>query len=118
MAVGDTHAITVNARGTSAQNFNVQARVGAANDPVTSNNTRQLAVSIRSGIDAAVAISSSAADVALGAPVEVYVDVSSLRALPVNGATLSVNFNQPVTAANMPGATCSASTYAVTCTHR
>jgi hypothetical protein len=116
MAVGDTHAISVNARGTSAQNFNAQARVGAANDPVTSNNTRQLAVSIRSGVDAGVAISSNADDVALGAPVEVYVDVSSLRALPVNGATLSVNFNQPVTAANMPGATCSASTYAVTCT--
>lgn len=115
MAVGSSHSITVTARGTSAQNFNVQARVSAANDPVASNNSRQLPVSIRSGVDAAVTMSTSDDDLALGEPVQVFVDVSSLRALPVNGATLSVNFNQPVTAATMPGATCSASAFAVTC---
>ncbi len=58
----------------------------------------------------------SAAEVALGAPIEIYVDVSSLRALPLTNAVLSVNFNEPVTAANMPGATCNASAFAVTCT--
>ena len=73
-------------------------------------------VSIRSGIDAAVAVAVNTAEVALGAPIEIYVDVSSLRALPLTNAVLSVNFNEPVTAANMPGATCNASAFAVTCT--
>jgi hypothetical protein len=110
------HTITVNGRGSSAQNFAVQARVSAGNDLVTSNNGRQLSVSIRSGIDAAVALSTSTDDAALGAPVEVYVDVSSLRALPLINALLSVNFNQPVTGASMPGAVCTASAFSATCT--
>ena len=55
-----THSITINARGSAAQSFTVQARVAASNDRVTSNNNRTLAVAIRSGIDAAVALSASA----------------------------------------------------------
>ena len=108
-------SITVNARGASAQNFTVQARVAAGNDRVTSNNSRALPVSIRSGIDAAVVLGASHTDAALGTPVEIYADVSSLRALPLVNATLSVNFNQPVTSASMVGASCSTNTFSVTC---
>jgi hypothetical protein len=116
MPVAAQHTITVNARGTTAQNFNAQARVESANDRVTSNNSRQLPVSIRSGIDAAVTLSASAGEADLGAPVEVYADVTSLRAMALTNATLAVNFNQPVSAASMPGANCTASAFAVTCT--
>jgi hypothetical protein len=116
MAVASQHSITVNARGMTAQNFTVQARVAAGNDKVTSNNSRQLSVSIRSGVDARLALSTSTAEADLGAPVEVYADVTSLRALPLTNATLAVNFNQPVASASMPGASCSASAYSVTCT--
>jgi hypothetical protein len=115
MASADRHSITVNARGSSAQNFTAQARVTSSNDPVTSNNNRQLSVSIRSGVDAAVALSASAPDLALGAPIEIYADVSSLRALPLRNATLSVNFNQPVSQASMPGGVCTANTFSVSC---
>ena len=115
MASGDQHSITINARGSTAQFFTAQARVSGSNDRVTSNNNRTLAVSIRSGIDAAVALSSSAAEVALGAPLDIYADVSSLRALPLRNATLSVNVNQSVTGASMPGAVCTASAYSVSC---
>lgn len=116
MAPATQHTITVTARGSTAQNFSVQARVAASNDRVTSNNSRALAVSIRSGIDAALTLSASTAEADLGAPVEIYADVTSQRALPLTNATLAVNFNQPVTSASMPGATCNASAFSVTCT--
>jgi hypothetical protein len=116
MPAATQHTITVNARGTTAQSFNAQARVVAGNDKVTSNNSRQLPVSIRSGIDASLTISASAAEVDLGAPVEIYTDVTSLRAMALTNATLAVNFNQPVASASMPGASCNASSTSVTCT--
>jgi hypothetical protein len=59
MTPASQHTLTLDARGTTAQNFSVQARVASSNDKVTSNNTRQLPVSIRSGIDAAVMLSAS-----------------------------------------------------------
>src|SRR5262249_21363249 len=59
MAVAAQHTITLTAHGTTAQNFSVQANVTSSNDKVTSNNTRALPVSIRSGVDAAVALSAS-----------------------------------------------------------
>jgi len=115
MPIASQHTITLNAHGTTAQNFTVQASVASSNDKVTSNNTRGLPVSIRSGIDAAVTLSASTTDTDVGAQVEIYADVSSLRAMALTNATLSVNVNQPVISASMPGATCNASTFAVTC---
>jgi len=115
LAPATQQTVIVNARGTTAQNFSVQARVSAGNDRVTSNNSRTLPVSIRSGIDAAVALSLSSGDVTQGATVSTYVDVSSLRSMPLTGATLSVNLNQPVSSATMPGTTCTTNAFAVTC---
>ena len=108
--------VTVIARSTSAAVFSVQARASAANDRLTSNNNRQLQVSIRSGVDAAITLSTSAAEVALGAPIEAYVDVSSRRSLPLRNAVLSLNLNQAVTSAIMPGATCTTNATSVSCT--
>jgi Reprolysin (M12B) family zinc metalloprotease/Domain of unknown function DUF11 len=116
MAVNDSADVSVVARSTSPASFVVQARASATNDRLTSNNNRQLPVAIRSGVDAAVALSTSAAEVALGASIETYVDVSSLRALPLRNAVLSLNLNQAVTSANMPGATCTANASTVSCT--
>ncbi|MEO8019397.1 MAG: M12 family metallo-peptidase, partial [Pseudomonadota bacterium] len=108
--------VSVNARSSSAAKFVVQARVTAANDRVTSNNNRQLSVSIRSGVDIAVALSTSALKIAIGAPFEVYADVSSLRAMPVRNGVLSLSLNQAVTSASMPGAVCTTNASSVTCT--
>jgi len=116
MTANTSANVSVIARSTSPANFVVQARASAATDRLTSNNNRQLPVSIRSGVDAAVALSTSAAEVALGAPIEAYVDVSSLRALPLRNAVLSLNLNQAVTAASMSGATCTANASTVSCT--
>lgn len=116
LAPGSQPTLSVTAHGTNAQSFTAQARVSAGNDRVTSNNSKPLQVSIRSGIDAAVALSSSGDDSALGAPLQIYADVSSQRALPLTNATLAFNFNQPVISASMPGASCSTTAYAVTCT--
>lgn len=115
MTIATQHTITLNAHGTTAQNFSVQASVTSSNDKVTSNNTRQLPVSIRSGIDAAVTLSASTAEADVGVPFEIYADVSSLRAMALSNATLSVNVNQIVTSASMPGATCNTSAFSVTC---
>ncbi len=115
MAINTSANVSVVARSTSPANFVVQARASAANDRLNSNNNRQLPVAIRSGVDAAVELSTSAAEVAVGASIEAYVDVSSLRALPLRNAVLSLNLNQAVTSATMPGATCTANASTVSC---
>jgi hypothetical protein len=115
--VGEASAqVSVVARSSAAANFVVQARVSAVNDRITSNNNRQLPVSIRSGVDAAVVLSTSSGEVALGSPIEAYADVSSLRAMPLRNAVLSLNLNQAVTQASMPGATCTTNASSVSCT--
>jgi hypothetical protein len=116
MAAGESAQVSVTARSSSAANFSVQARVTATNDRLTSNNNRQLAVAIRSGIDAAVVLSTSAGEVAIGSDIDVFADVSSLRAMPVRNATLSLNLNQTVTSVTMVGATCATNASSVTCT--
>jgi len=108
--------VSVAARSSSAATFVAQARVSASNDRLNANNSRNLPVSIRSGVDAAVAISTSAAEVALGAPIEAYVDVSSVRSQPLRNAVLSLNLNQPITSAILPGATCTTNASSVSCT--
>lgn len=115
IAAGEERQVSVIARSALAANFKVQARVGADNDRLSSNNSKQLNVSVRSGVDAAVSMSASAAEVALGAPLEIRVDVKSQRALAVRNAVLSVNLNQPIVAAAMPGATCTVNASAVSC---
>jgi hypothetical protein len=116
MAVDATANVTVIARSNSASTFVATARVSASNDRVNSNNSRSMPVAIRTGIDASVALSTSAAEVALGAPIEAYVDVSSLRTQPLRNAVVSLNLNQAVTSASMPGATCTTNSTSVSCT--
>ena len=116
MPVDASAQVSVIARSSSAANFSVQARVTATNDRLTSNNSRQIAVAIRSGVDVSVALSTSAAEVALGSPIEVYADVSSRRALAVRNAVLSLNLNQPVTSVNMPGGVCTTNASSASCT--
>ncbi len=116
MAVNDSAQVSVVARSTAAANFNAQARVSADNDRLSSNNNRALAVSLRSGVDAAIAVSSNVDEIAVGAPFDVYVDVSSLRALPVDRATVALNLNQPVTSASLSGGSCVVNASSVSCT--
>ncbi|MBC7978101.1 MAG: hypothetical protein H7138_24220, partial [Myxococcales bacterium] len=112
---GESHSISVTARGGSAANFTAQALVSATNDRITSNNSRSISVSLRSGVDAAVLLSASTLDLGLGASFQLYADVSSLRSMPLRNATLSFNLSQPIAAASMPGATCSVTAFAVSC---
>jgi len=112
---GETRAVSIRAHGLLAASFSAHARVRAANDPLVSNDTRDVAIAIRSGVDAAIAISASASTVPLGAPLEVYADMRSQRALPVRNAVLSLNLNQPVTSASMPGASCKTNQFSVIC---
>ncbi len=118
MPVDATAQVSVVARSSGAANFSVQARVTADNDRVTSNNNRQIAVTIRSGIDASLVLSTSAREVALGAPIEIYADVNSQRSLSVRNAVLSVNLNQSVTSASMPGGVCTTNASSVSCVDR
>jgi len=115
MAEEASAQVNVIARSTAAATFVVQARVTAANDRISSNNNRQLPVTLRSGVDAAVVLSTSAGEVALGTPFEAYADVSSLRAMPLRNAVLTLNLNQAVTHASMPGATCNMNASSVSC---
>jgi len=115
MPVDTTAEVSVVARSSGAASFSVQARVTADNDRVTSNNNRQLAVSIRSGIDASLVLSTSASEVALGSSIEIYADVRSQRSMAVRNAVLSVNLNQAVTSAAMTGAVCTTNASSVSC---
>ncbi len=115
LPVDATAQVSVLARSSSAANFSAQARVTASNDRVTSNNNRAIGVVIRSGIDASVTLSANASEVTLGAPIEVYADVRSERSMAVRNAVLSLNLNQAVTSASMPGGTCTANASSVSC---
>jgi hypothetical protein len=115
LIAGTTATVGITARGGSAANFAVAARVTAANDQVNSNDTASTTVAVRSGIDASLSMSASATQAPVGAQLDVYADVASRRALAVRGAVLSVTFNQPVLSASMGGATCTANAYSVSC---
>jgi hypothetical protein len=112
---GEQRAVGVTARATLPGTVTTRARVTATNDLMTSNNARDVGVSIRSGIDAAVTVTTDTAEVAVGAPLTLYTVVRSQRALPVRNAVLSLNLNQAVSAASMPGATCTTNTFSVLC---
>jgi hypothetical protein len=107
--------VSVTGHGRVAGSINAQGRVAASNDRITSNNNRSVVVNLRSGIDAKLAASTSAAEFAVGAPIEVYVDVSSLRAMSVSNSTLSVSLNQPVTGASVTGGNCTLNATSVSC---
>ncbi len=112
----DDVRVSVVGHGTTATGITAQARVSAANDRITSNNSRSLQVSLRSGIDARLAVSASASELVVGTPFEVYVDLGSLRAMSVANATVSLNLNQPVTGASISGGLCTMNTSSVSCT--
>jgi hypothetical protein len=114
--MGEERSVGVTAHATIPGNVTAKARVSASNDLMTSNNARDQGVSIRSGVDAAVSMSTDAAEVPVGAPLTIYTEVLSKRALPVRNATLSLNLNQAVSAASMPGASCTTNTFSVVCT--
>jgi hypothetical protein len=114
--MGEERSIGVTAHATIPGTVTARARVTASNDLMTSNNTRDQGVAIRSGVDAAVSVSTDAAEVPVGTPLTIFTEVQSKRALPVRNATLSLNLNQPVSAASMPGATCTTNTFSVVCT--
>jgi hypothetical protein len=115
MAVNSSAQVSFVGRGTSAANFVAQARVAAGNDRLTSNNNRQITVSLRSGIDARVTLAANAAEVALGSPLLIHADVYSQRAMSVRNATLSLNLNQPVTSVSLAGGTCTVNASSVSC---
>ncbi|HET9475051.1 MAG TPA: M12 family metallo-peptidase [Steroidobacteraceae bacterium] len=116
LSPGEQRSVSLTARGTVAGSFSARAHVSALNDQLTSNNSRELAFSVRSGIDAAVTLSAETPEVALGAPLQFYADIRSLRSLAVRDAVLSLNLNQAVVAASLPGASCVPKARSVVCT--
>jgi hypothetical protein len=115
MPVDATADVSVVGRSSGAASFSVQARVTADNDRLTSNNNQQIAVNIRSGIDASLVLSTSASELAVGSPIEIYADVRSQRSQPVRNAVLSLTLSQAVTSASMPGGVCTTNVASVSC---
>jgi hypothetical protein len=115
LAAGAMAQVNVIASGNTAASFDAQARVRSVNDRLSSNNSDLLPVTLRSGVDAAVSVSASATEILVGAPLQVYVDVSSLRTLAVRNATLSLNLNQPIQSASMNGASCNVNASSLSC---
>jgi hypothetical protein len=112
---GEQRAISITAHGMLAGNVAARARVSGSNDSLNSNNARDVSIAISSGVDAAVSVSTDADEVPAGASLQIYTDLSSQRALPVRNAVLSLNLNQVVASAAMPGASCTASNFSVLC---
>ncbi|HUQ12583.1 MAG TPA: M12 family metallo-peptidase [Steroidobacteraceae bacterium] len=115
VAPGARVDVGVTGHGRVAGSIAAQGRVAAGNDRITSNNNRQIVVNLRSGIDARLAMSASGAEFAVGAPIEIYADVSSLRAMAVSNSTLSVSLNQPVSSASVSGGNCIVNATSVNC---
>ncbi len=116
LSPGEQRSVSLTARATLAGNFSAHARVSALNDRLASNNARDLVFNIRSGVDAAVTLTAEATEVVLGAPLQIYADIHSLRGLAVRDAVLSLNLNQAVVAASLAGASCVPSARSVVCT--
>jgi hypothetical protein len=116
LATGTQRAVRLTARGLVAGNVSARGRVTASNDQLMSNNSREVAITVVSGVDAAVTLAAESPEVALGESLQIFADVSSLRALPLREAVISLNLNQLVTSASMPGANCVVRSYSVTCT--
>ncbi|HET9862890.1 MAG TPA: M12 family metallo-peptidase [Steroidobacteraceae bacterium] len=115
LPAGEQRAISITAHALLAGTVAARARVSASNDSLGANDARSVSVAIRSGVDAAVSARTDAAEVPVGAPLQIRVDVRSLRALPVRNAVLSLSLNQAVTAAAMPGASCTTGSFSVLC---
>lgn len=113
---GERRTVNITARGNLAGNFSAHGRVTASNDRLASNDSRDIAFSVRSGVDATVTLTAEAPEVALGAPLQIYADLRSLRALAVRDAVLSMNLNQAVVAASLPGGNCETNARSVVCT--
>ena len=116
LSPGAQRSVNVTARGAQAGTYSVRGRVSAPNDRLGSNDSRDLAISMRSGIDAALSLAADAPEVALGAPLTIHADIRSLRGLAVRDAVLSLNLNQAVVAATLPGASCVPNARSVVCT--
>jgi hypothetical protein len=115
LPVDGTVQLQVIAHGETAGSFSVQGRVTAANDRLSSNNARVLPVTLRSGIDAGLGLSASATEAEVGEALQLHVDVSSVRALPVRNAVVSLTLNQPVSSATLPGGQCTVNASSVSC---
>jgi hypothetical protein len=116
LIAGTTTNVGITVRGSAPASLAVTAQLTAANDQVNSNDSASVTVTVRSGIDAALSMSASAAQVPVGAQLDVHADVASQRALAIRGSVLSVTLNQPVLSASMGGASCSANAFSVSCT--
>ena len=116
IGTGESRNVSATIHPTLGGSIVARARVDASNDPLSANNSRDISVSIRSGIDAAVSVDTDVTEVPVGSALQVHADLRSLRALSVRNAMLTVNLNQPVLAASMPGATCASSQFSVVCT--
>jgi hypothetical protein len=115
LSPGETRSVTLTVRVMKPGNLSARGQVSAANDRLASNNTRDVTISVRSGVDAAVTLAAAATEVALGAPLQLDADIRSLRALAVRDAVVTLNLNQPVTSASLPGASCVINTRSVVC---
>jgi len=115
IGAGELRNVSATVHPTLGGSIVLRARVTAGNDPLSANNSRDISVSIRSGIDAAVSVDTDVAEVPIGSSLQVHADLRSLRALPVRNAMLTVSLNQGVSAASMPGATCTTSQFSVVC---
>jgi hypothetical protein len=115
LPVDATAQVVVNARSSVAATFGAQARVTASNDRLTSNNNDQITVSLRSGVDARLQLSASAAEAPVGSAIEVYADLASLRAMSVRNASVSLNLNQPISGASIAGGNCTVNASSVVC---
>ena len=115
LSPGAQRSVEVRVRGTRTGSFTARGRVSALNDRLGSNNSRDLAFGVRSGVDAAVTLTADAPEVALGAPLTIYADVRSLRGLAVRDAVVSLNLNQSVVGATLPGGSCVPGSRSVVC---
>ena len=112
MAADTSAQVTVVARSSSAASFSAQATVTARNDRIASNNNRQVAVTIRSGIDAAVSLSTGVSELRWVRPSR-YTPTEFI-AFDGSAQRGAVAQSQPVvTSATMSGALCTTNRHRV-----
>jgi len=91
--VGETRALTLTVRATTARDYILSVTSDAGNDPFKDNNERRVSLHVISGVDAGLTLQATPSTVFVGDPVQVVVDVSPKRSQPLVGSVVTIGMD-------------------------
>ncbi len=91
--VGETRALTLTVRASTARDYILSVTSDAGNDPFKDNNEQRVSLHVISGVDGGLTLQATPATVFVGDPLQVVVDVSPKRSQPLVGSTVTIGMD-------------------------